>query len=83
MTGCMDAVADTTAGIQAERVFERTARERLGGCATWPIWRVAGDLALHSWYLEAFECLDGAAHRLVRMVLQNLAKGLTRLGLQD
>jgi hypothetical protein len=49
----------------------------------WPIWRVADDPVLHSWYLEAFECLDGAAHCLVRMVLENLAKRLVRLGLQD
>jgi hypothetical protein len=38
---------------------------------------------LHSWHLQALECLDGAAHRLVRMVFKNLAKGLLRLGLQD
>ena len=51
-------------------------------CA-WPIWRLAEDPPLHSWYLETFECLDGATHRLVRMVLENLAKGLVRVGLQD
>jgi hypothetical protein len=51
--------------------------------SAWPIWRLAEDPPLHSWYLETFECLDGATHRLVRMVLENLVKGLVRVGLQD
>jgi hypothetical protein len=59
--------------------FGHVARP-LGACS---IWGLAEDPPLHSWYLEAFECLDGAARRLVRMVLEKLAKGLVRLGLQD
>src|SRR5687768_15652478 len=27
--------------------------------SAWPIWRLAEDPPLHSWYLETFECLDG------------------------
>jgi hypothetical protein len=38
---------------------------------------------LHSWHLQALECLDGATHGLVRMVFENLAKDLLRLGLHD
>ena len=56
---------------------------RVAATVCFAIWRLAGDPPLQSWHPEALECLDSAAHRLVRMVLENLAKGLVRLGLKD